>query len=72
MDKIVAVVTVNVIFLVVGLLIYRGKLDDILTISFGKSPLEKRRIDYKSFRRTVLAVMILCDIFASVLVLIKM
>lgn len=68
MEKIIVAIIVNVFFIGMGVLIYSGSVDNILTISFGKNEFEKKKIDFKSFRRTALIIMIIIDIFATLLV----
>ena len=42
MEKVVTVAVTNLLLLIVCLLIASGKLDNVFTIAYGKSPLQKK------------------------------
>lgn len=68
MEKVVTVAVTNLLLLIVCLLIASGKLDNVFTIAYGKSPLQKSKINFKDFRRRAIIVIAAMDIFISLMV----
>lgn len=64
----IAIIFVYIVINGLGVFIYSGKANDILTVSFRKSFYDRSRINYKYYQRLGLVFSVVMDIFVSILI----
>lgn len=64
----IAVIFAYIVINGIGLFIYSGRANDILTVVFRKSFYDRSKIDYKYYQRFGLVFAIVMDAFVSILI----